>query len=470
MKRSHKRIWLSLAATLPPLASLILCAFAPRASAQMPQDNRQLRRDSAKQVKAVSQRRIALVIGNGAYQNASRLANPVNDATDMAAALQEIGFELVGGHAHVNLNADQMKRLIVDFGDMLNSGGVGLFYYAGHGVQAQGHNYLIPVEANLLKEKTLEFDAVDVNRVLAQMDAAGNGFNIVILDACRNNPFSRSWRDASQGLAQVNAPEGTLIAYATSPGKVAGDGTTRNGAYTAELLRQMRLPGVAIEEMFKQVRAGVREATKDQQTPWESSSLVGKFCFGGGCDKANAANATGDTNSSATSKVDPVAIELSYWDSIKNSNDIEDFRDYLSKYPAGQFAGLARRRVVALVPNPLIVFVGQEDILGEAKNWTRYKLAVTNRAVYPDELFTASPNLPPCGKNPKSARTWVDIFEGTGKRIYGFCALTSAEDLNNIWFQLPQGQAPPSSVYIVLTDRLTNAIHKSNLTPVAVGK
>src|SRR6185503_20032883 len=105
---------------------------------------------------------------------------------------------------------------------------------------------------------TLEFDALDVNRVLAQMDAAGNGFNIVILDACRNNPLTRSWRDAAQGLAQVNAPEGILIAYATSPGRIANDGAGRNGTYTAELLRQMRVPGVTIEEMFKAVRVGVR--------------------------------------------------------------------------------------------------------------------------------------------------------------------------------------------------------------------
>jgi uncharacterized caspase-like protein len=201
---------------------------------------------------------------------------------------------------------DQMKRLIVGFGEKLSSGGVGLFYYAGHGVQSQGHNYLIPVEANLLKEKTLEFDAVELDRVLREMEAAGNGFNIVILDACRNNPFSRSWRDASQGLAQVNASGGTLIAYATGPGRVASDGDGRNGTYTGELLRQMRKPSVTIEEMFKAVRVGVEAATKDQQTPWESSSLVGTFCFAGGCGNSTAtSNTTGDTNSSVIPRVDP---------------------------------------------------------------------------------------------------------------------------------------------------------------------
>jgi hypothetical protein len=343
---SREMFWFRLGSLLVLLAFCLLSGSTPLSTAQVAQGNRQLDRKTSNRA---GERRVALVIGNGAYQNASRLANPVNDAADVAAALRELGFELVGGRAHVNQNADQMKRLIVDFGEMLSRGGVGLFYYAGHGVQSQGHNYLIPVEANLLKEKTLEFDAVDVNRVLAQMDAAGNGFNIVILDACRNSPFSRSWRDASQGLAQVNASEGTLIAYATSPGRVASDGVGRNGTYTAELLRQMRKPSVTVEEMFKAVRVGVKAATKDQQTPWESSSLVGVFCFAGGCGNSGAAkNTAGDANLSAVSRVDAPAFELSYWDSIKNSTDANDFKAYLEKYPSGQFVDLANNRIKSL--------------------------------------------------------------------------------------------------------------------------
>jgi formylglycine-generating enzyme required for sulfatase activity len=308
----------------------------PPSTAQNSQSKRQLEKISVHPEKN-SQRRIALVIGNGAYQNASRLSNPPNDAEDIATALRQLGFELVGNSAHVNQNADQMKHLIVDFGEMLNGGGVGLFYYAGHGVQSQGHNYLIPVEANILRERTLEFDAVDVNRVLAQMDAAGNGFNIVILDACRNNPFTRSWRDASQGLAQVNAPEGTLIAYSTSPGRVADDGKGRNGTYTAELLRQMSLPGVVIEEMFKSVRVGVRTATKNQQTPWESSSLVGTFCLAG-CGLKNAAN---DSKSSLSAG----DADGEFWLTIRNSSDPEDFRAYLKGFPSGRFVANAQNNL-----------------------------------------------------------------------------------------------------------------------------
>lgn len=338
--RSHRSL---VAFAIVSLSVLVL--FAPRLMAQSSERDRQLVQEQNKQT-ARTQRRVALVIGNGDYQNASRLANPTNDAADMATALSELGFQLVGGRAHLNQTADQMKQLIVQFGERIGVG-VGLFYYAGHGVQSQGHNYLIPIEAKILREKTLEFDAVDVNRVLAELDAAGNGFNIVILDACRNSPFGRSWRSADQGLAQVNAPEGTLIAYATSPGRVANDGAGRNGTYTGELLRQMRVPGITIEETFKTVRAAVKTASQNQQTPWESSSLVGKFCFAGSCDGADQLLG-GVKSGSATPSMDVSAFELSYWDSIKSSTNADDFKAYLEKYPNGQFAALARNRISTL--------------------------------------------------------------------------------------------------------------------------
>jgi caspase domain-containing protein len=328
-----------------PIRSLVFLVVTI-AGTSFAQENRQLvQKPPSQETKPSPQRRMALVIGNGAYINASWLTNPSNDAQDMAFVLRSLGFELVGGGARLNQSADQMKQLIKDLGEKLSHGGVGLFYYAGHGVQAEGHNYLIPVDANILREKTLEFDTVDVNRVLAEMDGAGNGFNIVILDACRNNPFARSWRSADQGLAQINAPEGTLIAYATSPGRIASDGTGRNGTYTAELLRQMRVPKLSIEEMFKAVRAGVKAATKNQQTPWEASSLVGAFCFVGDCTNPGT---KGLPSNSDSSLLEPAAFELSYWDSIKTSSNIEDFKSYLEKYPNGQFSSLAKNRIASL--------------------------------------------------------------------------------------------------------------------------
>jgi len=225
---------------------------------------------------SAKEHRLALVIGNGDYPNAP-LRNPVNDVRDFAAALADSGFDVVRLE---NANVRQLRTAIRDFGDRLKKqGGVGLFYFAGHGMQLKGRNYLIPVGAQIEREDEIEFESLDANLVLEKLDAAGNRFNIVILDACRNNPFARSFRSTTQGLAQMDAPSGTVIAFATSPGSVASDGPGRNGLYTQYLVESMQRPGLKIEEVFKQVRAAVRRDSGGQQTPWESTSLEGDFYF-----------------------------------------------------------------------------------------------------------------------------------------------------------------------------------------------
>lgn len=283
-------------------------------------------------------RRLALVIGNGSYTNAPTLKNPANDARDMAATLKLLGFEVLSG---VNVSQREMKRLIREFGQQLKSGGNGLFYYAGHGVQTGGNNYIIPVDADISSEADVENWGVDISLVLNYMDEAQNGLNIVILDACRNNPFRRSFRSASDGLAQVDAPTGTLIAYATAPGRVAADGEGSNGLYTSELLKAMRVPGVTATEMFMHVRAEVMKRTANKQVPWEASSLVGLFYF-----IAPASN--GKATMPRETKFDSAAFELSYWETIKHSTQSEDFKAYLEKYPSGQFASLAKNRISTL--------------------------------------------------------------------------------------------------------------------------
>ena len=235
-------------------------------------DQRDLRLAKAPQ----GEQRIALVIGNGAYRD-SPLSNPVNDAKDMAKALRAFGFEVIYGE---NLSQNDMKRNIRAFGDKIRNGGVGLFYYAGHGIQINGANYLVPVRAVITKAEEVEYESVDVGLVLAQMENAHNRLNLVILDACRNNPFARSFRSTKNGLASIDAPSGTMIAYATAPGSVASDGGAgRNGLYTQELLRFMGTPDLNIEQVFKQVRIAVQSKTQNKQVPWESSSLVGDFFF-----------------------------------------------------------------------------------------------------------------------------------------------------------------------------------------------
>ncbi len=225
---------------------------------------------------ASTPQRVALVIGNSDY-DIGPLLNPLNDAKAMANALRGTGFEVI---EYLNVqNLADMKRAVREFGMKIQNGGVGLFYYAGHGIQVEGKNYLIPIKAQIYSEEEVEYESVDVGFVLAQMEIARNRMNILILDACRNNPFARSWRSSASGLAMISAPAGTMIAYATAPGSVASDGTGDNGLYTEELLKQIGKKGLKIEDVFKAVRANVMQRSNNMQTPWETSSLIGDFYF-----------------------------------------------------------------------------------------------------------------------------------------------------------------------------------------------
>ncbi|MEA3463418.1 MAG: caspase family protein [Bacteroidota bacterium] len=223
--------------------------------------------------------RVALVMGNATYLNAP-LKNTVNDARAIAEVLKSSGFEVLLKENVKNQN--EMKQVVREFGMKLKTGGTALFYYSGHGMQVNGYNYLIPTQAVMHIEQEIEYEALDMGFILAYMESARSDVNIVILDACRNNPFARSFRDTKQGLSTMVAPTGTLIAYSTSPGSVASDGDQDYGLYTRALLMHMQQPGVKVEEVFKGVRADVLQRSGGQQTPWESSSLVGDFYFRNG--------------------------------------------------------------------------------------------------------------------------------------------------------------------------------------------
>ena len=222
--------------------------------------------------------RIALVIGNSDYSSGP-LPNPANDAKLVGDALTALGFDVIARR-----NADQvtMKRAIQEFGSRLEKAGpaaVGLFYYAGHGMQLSGRNYLIPTTARIEREGDVEIEAVSADWVIEQMKYARNRLNIVILDACRNNPLSGGQRSMTRGLALVNAPHGSLVAFSTAPGGVSVDGDGQNSPYTQALARAMVQRGFAAEQVFREVRVKVLEATGRQQVPWESSSLTGAFYF-----------------------------------------------------------------------------------------------------------------------------------------------------------------------------------------------
>lgn len=219
--------------------------------------------------------RVALVIGNANYQN-GLLRNPVNDARAVAARLEKVGFKVL---LRENLTREGMHQSISAFGKQLKQGGVGLFYYAGHGMQIKGRNFLIPVDADIQHEDDIEFRGMDANLVLSRMDAAHNRVNLLVLDACRNNPFARNARSASAGLAQMDAPKGTLIAFSTAPGALAKDGEGPNSVYTRHLVEKLAMPAMPVEQVFKEVRIAVTKETGDRQIPWESSSLMGDFYF-----------------------------------------------------------------------------------------------------------------------------------------------------------------------------------------------
>ena len=246
--------------------------------AQVPQPARAIQIKPGAKPPAAQEARVALVIGNGAYRE-SPLKNPVNDAKAMAAALRACGFRV-----DLVLDADRnrMFQAVREFGQKIQGGGVGLFYFAGHGMAVKGANYLIPVAADIAGEDEVEIQALSVQSVLNKMEGAKNRLNLLVLDACRNNPFARSFRSAASGLAQMDAPTGTFIAYATAPGSTAADGTGANGLYTQHLLQALGRPGLKVEEVFKQVRIEVKQASGDKQVPWDSSSLTGDFYFRAG--------------------------------------------------------------------------------------------------------------------------------------------------------------------------------------------
>jgi len=222
-------------------------------------------------------KRLALVIGNAKY-NVKPLSNPVNDADDVSKALRGSGFDVVDLRDASLRDMNEGARM---FGDRLKSYDVGLVYYSGHGIEWKGRNYLIPVNADIKNPDEIPYQTLDMGLVLDKMATANKSVNIMIIDACRDGPTGRSFRSSSSGLglAAVDAPKGSLIAFATSPGKVASDGQGRNSPYTKALVQAIQQPNRKIEEVFKEVRRAVQSETKDEQTPWENTSLSGDFYF-----------------------------------------------------------------------------------------------------------------------------------------------------------------------------------------------
>ncbi|EJW09522.1 hypothetical protein A33M_1215 [Rhodovulum sp. PH10] len=317
---------------------------------------------------AAAQERVALVIGNGAYKNAPPLPNPPNDAADVAAALRRIGFTVFEGR---DLDRRAMVETVRAFGRALDRAKIALFFYAGHGLQVNGKNYLVPVDASLERAGDLSFETIDIGQVLAWMEE-DTRVNLVFLDACRNNPLARTlarslgMRSAAvgQGLAQIHGAVGTMIAYATQPDNVALDGDGRNSPFTAALLKHLPTPGLDIAVLMRRIRSDVVEATQAKQVPWDHSSLIGDVVLVPsapekappapvapgvaslpGSDPRPAAVTTPPADAGAAGAGRSQAADIAYWNSVKDTGDRAQLESYLTTFPQGTFVALAHLRI-----------------------------------------------------------------------------------------------------------------------------
>jgi hypothetical protein len=302
---------------------------------------------------ALADKRVAFVVGNGAYKNVAPLPNPAVDAKSIAKVLRNVGFDVVEG---TNLTRDKMTEKLLDFGKRAEGADVAVFFYAGHGIAVNGTNYLLPVDADLKSEMDVKLGAaINVDLTLEQTMADAK-VKLVFLDACRDNPFAAKIRSAKatrsvsvqSGLAEMKSGEGTLIAFATGPGQTALDGEAgTNSPFTRALMANIAAPGVEIQQAMTKVRAQVNEETNKNQLPWGHTNLIGTVYLNPvGAPSADAPN-------TPAAPAGPVSeVELEFWRSIKDSNKVEELNAYLSSYPNGQFKSLALTRIAALQDGP----------------------------------------------------------------------------------------------------------------------
>src|ERR1700754_2605851 len=307
---------------------------------------------------AKADKRVAFVVGNGAYKNVAALPNPAIDAKSMAKVLRNVGFDVVEG---TNLTRDKMTERLLEFGKKAEGADVALFFYAGHGIAINGTNYLLPVDADIKSEMDVKLGAA-INIDLTLDQTMGDAkVKLVFLDACRDNPFAAKMKansatrsvNVQTGLAEMKSGEGTLIAFATGPGQTALDGQEgTNSPFTRALLANLTTPGVEIQQAMTQVRAQVNEETNKGQLPWGHTNLIGSVYLNGAAAPAGAAAPSSSGPAPVASASGGSDVELEFWRSIKESNKPEELNAYLTNYPNGQFKSLALARIASLQDGP----------------------------------------------------------------------------------------------------------------------
>ena len=301
---------------------------------------------------ALADKRVAFVVGNGAYKNVPQLPNPVVDAKSMSKVLRSVGFDVVEG---VNLTRDKMTEKLLDFGKKAEGADVAVFFYAGHGIAVNGTNYLLPVDADLRSEMDVKLGAAINVDVTLEQTMADAKVKLVFLDACRDNPFAAKIRSAKatrsvsvqSGLAEMKSGEGTLIAFATGPGQTALDGENgTNSPFTRALVANITQPGVEIQQAITKVRAQVNEETNKNQLPWGHTNLIGSVYL-------NPLGVPSEKAEAPSTPPGPASdVELEFWRSVKDSNKPEELNAYLTSYPNGTFKSLALARIASLQNGP----------------------------------------------------------------------------------------------------------------------
>jgi hypothetical protein len=312
---------------------------------------------------APSDVRIALIIGNSAYPGNMALANPSNDAKDMAATLRNMGFGVIEIR---DASREQMTAAIERANKELNGKqGVGMLFYAGHGLQLDWRNYMVPVDAKMNSAADVPKQAIDIETVMTAFKSAGNRMNIVVLDACRDDPFANGKTSSGKGLAPLDAPTGTFLAYATAPGNVAQDGDGKNGLYTGYLLQELQKPTATIENVFKRVRFAVRKASNGAQIPWETTSLEDDFVFNSGIKKI--------VKLTEDQKEKQFDIEKADWDKIKDNTSADPFYAFVQKYPNGMLTSAAQSTIDRLNVAKTKTYIDKSGL--EVSNSSVFKLA-----------------------------------------------------------------------------------------------
>src|SRR5215470_6174190 len=358
---------------------------------------------------ALAERRVALVVGNAQYAHTPALPNPRNDARDIADALRRVGFEVKLGY---DLDQTRFARIIDDFARALDGADVGLFFYAGHGLQINEKNYLVSTEAKLESAFLVPSETIELDAVIRLMESKANT-NLIFLDACRNNPLTDNLKrniaainravSVSRGLARIE-PTGrdTLVAFSSAPGQEAADGRGRNSPFTASLLRHMPKPGLEVSVMLKEVTADVRQETNNVQRPQQSSDMSKAFYF----VKAEPAVVTAPRPGAPVAPADPVdPVDVAFWQSAAAANECEAIRAYLRRFPNGRFVDLAR------ISERRLCKAGQEVAVAPPQ---RPSLPPVTPALSPGPAAAPAAPAPSPVTQPAGAATNVAVAAPTG--------------------------------------------------------